>query len=230
MAKGASSTLTVHSPAGEMHGSRILKAIDDVVNDEAFWAEMRALILAGALASARKLVLEGVAAAASAGVIVDFDGIHQEALAITRRWTDAWWAQLDKTTRAGLREALTTWQQVGLGKRGLPDLIDAIEPLFGKMRAKRIAVTEATRLFAEGNKLAYRDDNAIVGEIWSTAEDEKVCPICAPRNGKIWPKGALPAMPAHVNCRCSNPPATASWIQQHPGDWMGGAIPPRVQV
>ena len=204
------------------------KDVRDILDDDDFWAEMKALVLLGALASARKLVLEGVTAAASAGVIVDFDGIHQEALAITRRWTDAWWAQLDKTTRAALREAIITWETVGLGKRGLPDLIDAIEPLFGKVRAKRIAVTEATRLFAEGNKLAVRDDDAVGGLSWETAEDERVCPICAPRHGRVWPKGSFPAIPAHVNCRCAAIPTSWLYISKHPAEWMGGTVPQQV--
>ncbi|MDP2659215.1 MAG: hypothetical protein Q8R28_00600 [Dehalococcoidia bacterium] len=202
-----------------------LKDVRDVVDDSAFWTEMRGKVLTGALASARKLVAQGIEAAASTGVIVDFDAIHQEAVAITRRWTDSWWEQLEKTTRAGLREAILQWETVGLGKRGLPDLIDAIEPLFGRARAKRIAVTEATRLFAEGNKLAYRGDDAIVGEIWQTAADNLVCAICGPRNNKIWPKGSLPPLPAHPQCRCSNPPATASWIRRNPDLWQGGPIP-----
>lgn len=183
-----------------MPESLSLKDIRDVLNDEDFWAEMRALVLAGALASARKLVIEGATAAESAGVIFDFDAVHREAVAVTRRWSDDWWKKLDKTTRAGLREAILTWEEVGLGKRGLPDLIDAIEPLFGKMRAKRIAVTEATRLFAEGEKLAVRDDIALGGLIFSTAEDEKVCIICRPHNGHIYPKSNPVSPPLHVNC------------------------------
>lgn len=35
---------------------------------------------------------------------------------------------------------------------------------------------------------------------WFTQEDEKVCAICAPRNGEIYPINAIPDR--HYNCRC----------------------------
>ncbi len=39
---------------------------------------------------------------------------------------------------------------------------------------------------------------------WMTMEDERVCPICGPLEGRIYRKGQfLPPLPAHANCRCS---------------------------
>jgi len=38
---------------------------------------------------------------------------------------------------------------------------------------------------------------------WATMEDERVCPICGPLEGRIYRKGQfLPPLPAHQNCRC----------------------------
>ena len=38
---------------------------------------------------------------------------------------------------------------------------------------------------------------------WMTMEDERVCPICGPLQGRTYRKGQfLPPLPAHANCRC----------------------------
>lgn len=40
---------------------------------------------------------------------------------------------------------------------------------------------------------------------YRTKMDDRVCPICSPHNGKIWPfdnPSAWVVPPLHVNCRC----------------------------
>lgn len=37
---------------------------------------------------------------------------------------------------------------------------------------------------------------------YRTADDEHVCGVCVPRNGKIYPLKYAPKLPAHYNCRC----------------------------
>lgn len=47
---------------------------------------------------------------------------------------------------------------------------------------------------------AYKD--AGVKEVeWHTREDEKVCEVCGPRDGEIYPIGKIPPKP-HRHCRC----------------------------
>lgn len=48
---------------------------------------------------------------------------------------------------------------------------------------------------------AFTDTNIEYVE-WITAHDEKVCVICVPRDGKIYPLKYAPKIPAHYNCRC----------------------------
>ena len=80
-------------------------------------------------------------------------------------------------------------------------LIKDIEPLFGKGRAGRIAVTEVTRLYAEGNLAAYA--SAGVEEVeWRTVNDAAVDPICEALDGQRWAVGTGESPPAHPNCRC----------------------------
>jgi len=89
----------------------------------------------------------------------------------------------------------------------LPQLIRAIEPTFGAVRAERIAVTESTRIYYESTYQAANANPYVVALRWYTAADERVCPICGPnhtvivpKNQRVWPNGAT--IPAHPNCRC----------------------------
>lgn len=41
--------------------------------------------------------------------------------------------------------------------------------------------------------------------IWRTQEDERVCEVCGPRNGQVYPLASVPRRP-HWNCRCTIEP------------------------
>jgi SPP1 gp7 family putative phage head morphogenesis protein len=38
---------------------------------------------------------------------------------------------------------------------------------------------------------------------WVTANDERVCPVCGPRHGKVYHYEEIPEIPVHPNCRCA---------------------------
>jgi len=181
-------------------------AITGLINDEALWNEFRVRMVSAAQPHFRKGALDAAAYNATIGLVVDMDLVNQSVLDFTKSYTNAWWEQLSKTTRDGLRKSIEAWQETGLGKRGLPDLIDSLEPLFGEARAKRIAVTETTRVFDEGNRLSH-ESAGIENEEFQTAADDLVCPICSPLNGKIYKINEGPRPPLHINCRCQRPPA-----------------------
>lgn len=42
----------------------------------------------------------------------------------------------------------------------------------------------------------------VIWEQWHTQEDERVCPICGPRDLVEYRQGEGPQPPAHQNCRC----------------------------
>jgi hypothetical protein len=81
--------------------------------------------------------------------------------------------------------------------------------LFGPVRAEMISVTEVTRAATEGQR-AVADELAksgiIMVEKWDTANDDLVCDLCAPLNGKVlgdgWTRADGP--PAHPRCRCNS--------------------------
>lgn len=52
----------------------------------------------------------------------------------------------------------------------------------------------------ESTMQAYKDSGVQYVK-WNTEEDEKVCPVCRPLDGKIYPIGKAPRK-AHYSCRC----------------------------
>ena len=84
---------------------------------------------------------------------------------------------------------------------------------FTKQRAQRIAVTEITRAYAEGQlRVAeqlmedYPDLRTV--RTWYTNNDGLVCPVCRQMNevtvlaDRKFPPLGFDAPPAHPNCRC----------------------------
>lgn len=82
-------------------------------------------------------------------------------------------------------------------------------------RGKRIGEHESWTVTQMGKQAAWTQ-KLITGElenthkVWRTAEDEKVCPVCAPLDGKTLPitgqfstdSGEFFVPPLHINCRC----------------------------
>ena len=171
-------------------------------------------------------------------VLVDWDVFNQDALDWMRQYLSVnpamagdlgqgaygWVSQLTDTTRRGFEREVNDWIMEGAH---LSVLEARIAPLFGEKRARRIAVTEVTRIYAAGNETAWKASGVVTGKRWMTAVDERVCPICGPLHNTIvgidssWeftpemlavnPQLAkalrsigtvfrLP--PAHVGCRC----------------------------
>lgn len=98
---------------------------------------------------------------------------------------------INQTTLSQLRDSITRWIDEGAP---LDELIDDIAPLFGQDRAELIASTEVTRAYAGGAEIAYRHSGVVEELQWFTANDERVCPICAPLGGlRFTEDGSEPA-------------------------------------
>lgn len=54
-----------------------------------------------------------------------------------------------------------------------------------------------------GYEPVHREVISTVWTRWTTVGDERVCPICGPFAGRVWPIGEGPSPPLHPNCRCS---------------------------
>ena len=123
---------------------------------------------------------------------------------------------LNVTARTDFARAFLDWQRGELEtagyQDGLPQLIRAIEPTFGRVRAERVGITETTRIFAETTRQADSANPNIVAHRIYTAGDERVCGVCGPLHGRVIAKtereaphpslGNVSGPPFHVNCRC----------------------------
>lgn len=117
-------------------------------------------------------------------------------------------SQVTQTSKRALQGALSDWIYSGEPLRAL---VDTLAPSFGPVRAEMIAVTEITRVYAESNKIGWRE-YGVEQQRWNTAVDDIVCPICAPRHGKLYGlNDGDGTPPAHVNCRCWNQPYIDPW-------------------
>lgn len=143
-------------------------------------------------------------------VLVDWDWFNQEAVNWLEKYGIGTLKDIHGTTEANTVKIIGDW--VKSGKR-LDVLKSQLNPWFGEKRAERIAVTEVTRMYAEGNITAWKAAGIVGKKRWQTAMDEKVCPICGPLHGMevgVDENGftteafgmGLYGPPAHVNCRC----------------------------
>lgn len=109
------------------------------------------------------------------------------------------------TTRSAL-EKLLQKNVPGYFEEGLTskELARRLEPQFGAVRSEMIAVTETTRAAVEGERAYVQELVKETGRemvpIWLTANDDRVCVICGPKNEKPITDGQFP--PAHPRCRC----------------------------
>jgi hypothetical protein len=130
---------------------------------------LQALALAGIAAANRKL--EGQ------GIYFDIGLAHADAAAWARQYTDTLLVQLGTTTQKVIGEMLANYTETPGATVG--DLVKQLMPVLdgNDVRAWRVAVTETTRAFSEGNAIAYA------------------------RAGL--PRVVFHA-PLHVNCRCTD--------------------------
>jgi hypothetical protein len=190
------------------------KAVSDIPNDPELWRLIRAEMSKALVPNARQIAQEVIGYRTEVGI--DMDRVNVQLLEFTRNYGGEWDKWFTPNTQEGLREALATWQESGLGKRGFPDLVKALEEtLFSPERAQRIATTETTRVWDEAN-LIVDDALGLEEQEWMAAGDEHMCdtPItyagetyygCEDLNGKRFPlhEGPRPPSDTHVGCRCS---------------------------
>ena len=146
------------------------------------------------------------------GIGVSLDNINHQAVNWARSHTENILREMWRSREDITREMLSATRQVGeiIGQgyeQGLTirEITERLQPYYSPVRAEMIAVTETTRAVVEGER-AYvdqleRESGQRMIPIWMTANDERVCPICSPRNEKpILNNGDYP--PAHPRCRC----------------------------
>ena len=129
-----------------------------------------------------------------------------------REWASRYTGELIRgisdTTQSGVRQAVARFIDNG---EPLETLIDDLRPYFSRARAERIAITEVTRAYQQGNETAWKASGVVAEMEWVTNRDEKVCIKCGPMDKQRAPlggtfAGGIAAPPRHVRCRCFTRP------------------------
>lgn len=136
---------------------------------------------------------------------VDWALVNQAAI----EWAQKYTFELVKGITARSAETLQT-ALGGFFQRPttLAELEAQLAGTFGPVRAETIAVTEITRAAAEGDQgvidRLLKDNPGIqTVDTWQTNNDDRVCLICGPRNGKKRGTNWTENPPAHPRCRCT---------------------------
>ena len=153
--------------------------------------------------------------------------VNDEAAAWAGRRSGELITGIDRTTRDAVRLAVEQNIEAGGTPRTLAARLNGTQTGYGALSPKRammIAVTETTRSYAEGNLIAWRESGVVETITWHTANDDIVCPVCAPLGGLKWSKTKKEASPASINAQRKNAATTslANPSFEHPG----GAGPP----
>jgi SPP1 gp7 family putative phage head morphogenesis protein len=88
------------------------------------------------------------------------------------------------TTIKLLTEKLAQGQADGLSIDQLKELVNQLYDFSNTVRAGMVARTETFRIGNGATREAWRQSGVVKSIKWYTAEDEKVCDICAPMDGK----------------------------------------------
>ena len=157
-----------------------------------FW-ELEDILLAEALLP---LVQDALLAGAAGGIelltpelaaMVDFDLLTDTILRRVSSFRIEVLEPMNRTTRKAIQKDISDWitsgENFAVFKKAFIKTLDTV--VLSATRAEMIAITEITRLFAEGNVMAWKSTGLVSGKQWMTAEDDLVCSICRPLSGKI---------------------------------------------
>lgn len=163
----------------------------------------------------QKLYLDQAERAMSEGSIgVDWGMVNERAIEWSRQYSFDLVRGINATSRQTLRRAVGNYFERSMT---IGELEDMIRGTFGPVRAEMISVTEVTRAAARGEDAIWEELHAQgidMTPIWNTNNDELVCIICGPLNGKpaagrdggepYWnhPDKGRVTLPAHPRCRC----------------------------
>lgn len=168
-------------------------ALQDIRND--MIQDIQPILYTGYLQAAQTF-------AASIQYSLDEDTLQEHALTWSATYTPQLVDGVLDTSRNRLSQMATQAEPLPLNRRRLAGILLII---FALSRIMTIARTEITNAFSAGEHEVQRQlqgNGATVTPVWFTQEDERVCPICAPRHGKKQGDGWQNPPPAHPRCRC----------------------------
>lgn len=132
---------------------------------------------------------------------VDWGLVNQHAVVWAREYSYGLVRGITTTTQRAVQDAMSSFFAQGQTRA---DLEATLTRIFGPVRASAIAVTEVTRAATQGERSIAQEiaDMGIdMTPIFQTSQDELVCPICGPMQGKVI-ESEEDYPPLHPNCRC----------------------------
>lgn len=107
---------------------------------------------------------------------------------------------VQKTSRKRLEVALAAFV---VGTYTIEYLINQYKSVAADLeRASLINETESITAFNMGILIVARALSFVVAVKHITVGDDRVCSICRPKHGMVYPINAAPTLPLHFNCRC----------------------------
>ena len=177
-----------------------------------FWDDEAATMTATLTPMLQEVYLASAEAALEVSPVgVDWVLVNQRAVTWANQYGYDLVQGLTGTQRDLVREAVGNFFTQN---QTLADLRGRLETAFGPIRADMIATTEVTRAATEGERALVellRAEGLGFRDIWETAADELVCPICEPLDGQeregsgyVHPDTgqSYDGPPAHPRCRC----------------------------
>lgn len=132
---------------------------------------------------------------------IDIAVVNSDAIEWALNNSEIWLQQTFNRTYEGVGKLIGQSYQEGWTYK---ELVKALERFYSPVRAEMIAVTEMTRAATMAELKAEDRLFEMTGKrrvpLWLTANDEKMCDYCAPRDRQPILDGEYP--PAHPRCRC----------------------------
>ena len=147
----------------------------------------------------------------AADIGIDWESVNERVVGWAEEYLSEEVKLINDSTKKMVQGKVADWIESG---DPLRELEKELLPTFGKVRAKRIAVTEVTNAYAGGNLETWKASGLVEKKRWNTAGTD-VCPICMGLDQQVVPINAMfigddgmqyDRPPAHVNCKCNITP------------------------
>jgi hypothetical protein len=93
-----------------------------------------------------------------------------------------WIKGINATTQKQTVQIIQEWIRSG---ESLDVLKAKLAPIYGEARAAKVAVTEVTRAYTNGNLTAWDASGMVSGKRWDTVRDDRVTPLCRALEGQV---------------------------------------------
>jgi SPP1 gp7 family putative phage head morphogenesis protein len=190
---------------------RVLAAIRETGTAEgvrqalaALWPGEPAALARDVLPAYDRLIAAAYGAAAEAlPTPADYGLVNADALALARARAQWWANSAAATSDKQVAQIIADWIATG---GTLPDLVARVEQVTGYWAGDRVdvsTITEVTDVFARASRQAWEASGLVARYRVETSNDERVCPICGPRQGQSYPIADTANLPPyHGRCRC----------------------------